>query len=313
MEGSLVTHLPGAECELEFPFQIARKNYDSTGQQSGAAMNPPALHLTAPLTSEACMRSLRRAGSIRTPVGWAEFDKIDTGLTGVRELGEQTVRTEEGDVQCAVLEVVYDEYYQRIRQFSGTVRYWVDVESQLIRRVEFTQPNRGGPRRWVATIKRISFHVQAPAWLEQIESPRLGTSLIGKTAPDFTLQTSDGRAVHLATLRGKKVVLNFWATWCLPCEEDIPYLEKLQAETNGSDLVVLGVSEERGAVVRDWIKRNHRSFRTLVGGGNVFLAYGIKPIPALVLIDKQGNVRDHIVGVFPKDNLRQYLEDKFAK
>jgi thiol-disulfide isomerase/thioredoxin len=94
----------------------------------------------------------------------------------------------------------------------------------------------------------------------------------------------------LADLRGKVVLLDFWATWCGVCDEEIPVLERLQTERNPSDLVLLGVSDEDAAVVHDWLKENHRSFQTLAGAKKAFEAFGIDSIPALTVVDRHGIV-----------------------
>ena len=152
---------------------------------------------------------------------------------------------------------------------------------------------------------------ESPSWLHQDTDPYLQSALIGRLAPDFKLRNIDGQTVKLRDLRGKVVLLDFWATWCLACELEIPILEKLQAET-GRSAVVLGVTDEDATTVDGWRNTFHRSFRTLINGRTAFDDFGIKPIPVIVVIDRSGLVRDFIEGTRSENRIRRSLEDALA-
>ena len=70
--------------------------------------------------------------------------------------------------------------------------------------------------------------------------------LKGKPAPDFTLQSLDGKSVHLSDFRGKAVLLNFWATWCEPCKIEMPWFVELQKQYGPEGLQIVGISADEG-------------------------------------------------------------------
>jgi thiol-disulfide isomerase/thioredoxin len=123
---------------------------------------------------------------------------------------------------------------------------------------------------------------------------------IGKLAPDFTLNGLDGQEVSLSDLRGKPVLLNFWATWCGPCRIEMPFLQTIYEKWTGKDLVLLAVNlQEDPGKVRAFIEDAGYSFPILLTSGNeVPLSYNIRGIPATFFIDADGVIRDIKVGAF---------------
>jgi peroxiredoxin len=286
------------DCNVEIPFQIARPGPLTSSAGIPATSLPLTIrftHAKGPI-SKPCFDVVKKLGGFRSPGEWTEFNRIDVGVTDVHELPPQILKLYSGAIHCTVLEVVYDDYYQRIRAFTGPIRYWIDAATHLVRRVEFTEVAEPGARSWTATLEKISIGGPIPPWLGPADIPDEHTKLIGKLAPDFALRTPEGQVVRLVDLRGKMVLLDFWATWCFACDEEIPTLEKLQSEVNMSEVIVLGISDESATVVRKWLEENHRSFRTLVDANKTFRRFGIKPIPALVVIDRNGVVTDYITG-----------------
>src|SRR6056297_2165956 len=87
----------------------------------------------------------------------------------------------------------------------------------------------------------------------------------GDVAPDFTLEDTKGNRVSLSALRGKVILVNFWATWCPPCKEEMPSMEKLNQIMADEDFVMLAINaEENGrAVVPDFLKKNPYDFTVL--------------------------------------------------
>lgn len=116
-------------------------------------------------------------------------------------------------------------------------------------------------------------------------------------APDFTLERLGGGEVALAELRGKPVIVDFWATWCGPCEESIPVLVELQKKYAGR-VHVLGVSVDwdRDAVAP--FAREHRmNYPVLFGDEALALDYGAPGFPALFVLDAAGRISEAHVGV----------------
>ncbi len=116
-------------------------------------------------------------------------------------------------------------------------------------------------------------------------------------APDFTLETLDGGEITLSELRGKPVLVDFWATWCGPCEETIPVLVEFQRKY-GERVGVLGISVdwEREAVAP--FAREHRmNYPVLFGDESLAMQYGAPGFPTLFVVDAQGQIVEAHVGV----------------
>jgi peroxiredoxin len=308
-EGSEAADLPGTGCILEMPFQIARTGPLPSSASTPASALPPTISFTARKPSKLCFDAVKNLGGFRSPGEWAEFDRVDVGVSAARILSQQILNLNGEEIHCAVLEVIYDDYYQKLKLFTGPIQYWIDKATHLVRRVEFTEITKQGPRSWTATIEKVSIGGPAPSWLGPAAIPYAQPALIGKPAPEFALRTSGGQVVHLSDLRGRAVLLDFWATWCLACDEEIPTLERLQTQTNASEVIVLGISDESGSVVREWLEQNHRSFRTLVDAKKTFQSFGIEPIPVLVVIDRQGVVTNYIAGFGSERRLRDSIRN----
>lgn len=128
-------------------------------------------------------------------------------------------------------------------------------------------------------------------------------------APDFTLTNLDGESLDTADLRGKNVLVNFWATWCGPCRQEMPMFEATAAQYPG-DLVVLAVNiGEEPWRVKQFMHDLGLSFTVLMDEGNqVQNLYRVRAYPTTYLIDTQGVVRAQHVGLLSEAQLEKYLE-----
>jgi peroxiredoxin len=117
--------------------------------------------------------------------------------------------------------------------------------------------------------------------------------LVGKPAPEFTLKDVEGREITLASLRGKPVLLDFWATWCEPCREEMPQIQALYDQFKDKGLMVVGIdTDEPAEKAKKYFEDQHYSFVNLLGSGNdVVKKYGAEGIPRVILIDKDGVMR----------------------
>lgn len=119
-----------------------------------------------------------------------------------------------------------------------------------------------------------------------------------KMAPDFRLHDLSGLVVHLGQLRGRWVLLNFWATWCPPCRKEMPSLEAFTKRLP-DNVVVLGISESLKGDndLRTFLNQRRVTYRVLKDPfGTVADDYGVKGLPDSVLIDPQGHIRWTIEG-----------------
>lgn len=139
---------------------------------------------------------------------------------------------------------------------------------------------------------------------------RMDAPLVGKAAPPFTLKRlSDGASVSLASLRGKPVLLNFWATWCIPCRTEHPVLVRA-AKILGTEIQFVGiVYQDRNEVVEAWLDTyGGRAYPTLIDeGGKTAIAYGVYGVPETYFIDAQGVVKAKHVGPLSVPALETYL------
>ncbi len=120
----------------------------------------------------------------------------------------------------------------------------------------------------------------------------------GDKAPNFSIATDTGRTVTRSDFGGKLLVLNFWATWCAPCVEEVPSLDRLSKQFAGSGLVVLGVSVDRNEkLYHNFLQRTHVSFETARDPEeNISASYGTYKYPETYIIDQQGRVVAKIIG-----------------
>jgi thiol-disulfide isomerase/thioredoxin len=119
-----------------------------------------------------------------------------------------------------------------------------------------------------------------------------------KAAPGFTLPATDGRQVSLRQYQGKVVFLNFWATWCIPCREEMPSLERLHQTYQAQDLVILSIDlKESADQVKAFFQKHGLSFPALLDqDGSVFRDYLVAGMPTTYLIGRDGTMLARGVG-----------------
>ncbi len=138
-----------------------------------------------------------------------------------------------------------------------------------------------------------------PAFRGQIQA--FQTKQPPADAPDLTFTDADGQARRLADFKGKVVLLNFWATWCVPCVEEMPSLEKLHAKL-GSDqftVIALSVDREGQSIVKPFVERLGLAKLPvyLDRSGASMRTFGVRGLPTTVLIDKEGREAGRLEGI----------------
>lgn len=132
---------------------------------------------------------------------------------------------------------------------------------------------------------------------------------IGKPAPDFVLVDMNGNKHRLSDYKGQGVFLNFWATWCKPCEREMPFIDNQYKhfKDQGVQVLAVDVGESR-LVVNKFIERHNLSFPVMIDKGDVQAAYGINPLPITFLIDKDGNVVKSHTGELSERTVQEFME-----
>lgn len=148
------------------------------------------------------------------------------------------------------------------------------------------------------------------------EAPELKAE-VGKPALAFALKDSKGTEVTLASLKGRVVLLDFWATWCGPCKAAMPSIQKLHEKFADKAVTIIGVNcwEDKAETAIKYMDNKKFTYTLLLKGDDLAKEYGISGIPTLILIGKDGNVLHTGVGFSPEEeeNLAKLIEAELAK
>jgi len=139
-----------------------------------------------------------------------------------------------------------------------------------------------------------------------------GAGGVGRPAPPFRAPTLAGPPLALADLRGKVVLLDFWASWCAPCLAEMPALRRLDETDGPRGLAVVGINIEGAAARRavdDVVREAGLRYPTVIDEGQVRQLYGVGGLPHLVLIDREGIVRRVFLGATPEAELARAVEE----
>ncbi|MHB0970758.1 MAG: TlpA disulfide reductase family protein [Thermoanaerobaculia bacterium] len=155
----------------------------------------------------------------------------------------------------------------------------------------------------------ILLNLASPASAEAAASSSL------QAAPDFALKDLSGRTVRLSDLRGKVVVLNFWATWCPPCRHEIPWFIDLQKKYGPKGLQVVGVSMDSAspADVAEFAKRMGINYTVAMGDSQVAARYGgVRVLPTTFYIGRDGRIIRSVPGLITQSQIEQIVTAALA-
>ncbi len=138
----------------------------------------------------------------------------------------------------------------------------------------------------------------------------LAVPKVGQPAPPFSLPTVDGKMLTLASLKGKPVYLNFYATWCGPCNDEAPVIGKLSAKFKSRGLTVLGVNElENPQKAKEFLTKYHLAYNAVVDSdGKAGKDYGALGLPVHVFIDRGGVVKTYRLGEMNPDEIEAAIK-----
>ena len=145
---------------------------------------------------------------------------------------------------------------------------------------------------------------------------KMGKVKLGEAAPDFSLLDVSNNPVSLSDYRGRKVVLlDFWATWCSPCRMEMITLNSLRNKFTNSDFEILSLDQgEAAEQAKQFVDRRKYAFHVVLDSGQASAAYGVRAIPDLVLVGKDGVIQWLQVGYQPNDDkLEQKIKSEILK
>jgi thiol-disulfide isomerase/thioredoxin/outer membrane lipoprotein-sorting protein len=260
-----------------------------------------------------------------------DYVNVLEGVSDVRALGKDTVRTARGVVTCDryALTVVNPEAAAQGVTLRPRI-LWVDPATRMVLldslRIEQNHPQLGlvysvNMTRMVVVepdpvLAADAFRFRPEPGMRRVRhfmqaSPE-HTAMEGRPAGDFTLETlADSRPVKLSALKGKVVLLDFWATWCGPCRGWLPIVAKARHEFESKGLVVYAVNErEPEAKVREYLSKQHLDVPVLMDvSGTVGSMYRASSIPLTVVVGRDGKVFRVMLGLHGEDDLRDVLHE----
>jgi cytochrome c biogenesis protein CcmG/thiol:disulfide interchange protein DsbE len=133
-----------------------------------------------------------------------------------------------------------------------------------------------------------------------------------KTAPDFALKDANGKLVHLADFKGKVVLLDFWATWCGPCQIEIPWFTEFQRKYKDRGFEVLGVSmdDDGWKAINPFVEKRKINYRVVLGDDKTGDQFGgLEALPTTFVIDRAGRIASVHVGLTDKKDFEDAIEN----
>jgi thiol-disulfide isomerase/thioredoxin len=178
-----------------------------------------------------------------------------------------------------------------------------------------TPPRRGEFASKALLVLTAVFGLAGLVYLGVMEAQRSKLMPDGAATPSFQMERYGGGKLALSDLRGKVVMLDFWATWCPPCQEELPSLVKLAKEYEGKGLVFVAASRDdddvKEEVVDQFVKRSLPDLGPYVvyASDDMARAYQIEALPTLYFLDRDGKVTDAVRGLMPEESIRRRIEN----
>lgn len=145
----------------------------------------------------------------------------------------------------------------------------------------------------------------------------IGSRASAKTgsAPQFSLKDLQGKDVKLADLRGKAVLVNFWATWCPPCKTEIPYFVEVQKQFGDQGLAVVGITMDEDlqpAEIQAFAEKLGINYTLLMGNDGVADQFGVISYPTSFYLGRDGRIMEKVVGLRPHKEVVELVEKALA-
>lgn len=247
--------------------------------------------------------------------------------------GQESVNVAGETFDCYLVEAVLDQVHMpdSFTMSDGVMKMWIDKKTKLALKQTTTASIEGGPfkrptqmtqstamrsvklNQPVAESLFVFTPPEGSRLVEEFKAPlpvRATADLTGKVAADFKLKALDGTEHSLQDLRGKVVLLDFWATWCGPCRKELPVLEKIHQQFHSKGLVLVGMDVgEDSETVRKFLLTANVSYPVvLTAASAIEQNYSVTAYPTVVLIDREGKIVLYHVGTGSDHDIRTNLE-----
>jgi thiol-disulfide isomerase/thioredoxin len=270
--------------------------------------------------------------AILQSLGMGSLADVSKALGAGKTLREESIEIDGSKYSCWVVETRIEKLKlpqpEGAELTDGVITHWIDKDLKIERQMTLSGNMQGGPIAAPVEVKQkvvnraIKLDVELPDSLFRFTPPEGAKevadfvvpgmktpNMVGKPAPAFRVKSLTGETFDLASLKGKAVLLDFWATWCGPCRKEMPTMEKVYQELKANGLVVLGlnVGEDR-ATVEKFLKTAKVSYPiALTADTDVVSTFEVTAYPTYVVIDRAGNIAAYQVGSAGEAALRDTL------
>jgi thiol-disulfide isomerase/thioredoxin len=259
--------------------------------------------------------------ALMAAIGMSNMPDMTKVKTTEKTVGEETIEVDGQKHDCWIVESRMPEVDlpgpQGAKMTDAVSRLWidkkllVDLKSSISMQVQSNQMPQAMEIHMLTVKKDLKidqpvadslFQFTPPADAKEVESVMgaalAKVNLAGQAAPDFEMKGIDGKTYSLESLKGKPVLLDFWATWCKPCSASMPLVEKLYATYKDQDLVVLAVnSGEEADAVAAFLKTSPLAYPVVLSGDSgIVAAYQVTAYPTFVMIGREGKIAAHEIG-----------------
>jgi thiol-disulfide isomerase/thioredoxin/outer membrane lipoprotein-sorting protein len=249
------------------------------------------------------------------------LEKLEENLSRAEQVRNETLEVDGKLIECVVVRAEYTAPKGSVGIESRTRTFWIDKQRKIVLREDsltrgklfptrpFDDVESRHSKRYVAAsvnepVPAALFVYTPPRTFREVDKlerpfPRAARDLIGKPAPELSMQTLTGETLNLRELRGKIVLLDFWATWCEPCRKQMPSIAKLYRETREQGVFLLGVNDdETQEKALQFIKEQGYDWPNVHDAKqlNARSSYKVDAIPTVVVIDKEGIVAEYQIG-----------------